>query len=213
VKMGKRELEQMADWLGVEWSTQQRDQLLRYEAWLLDEAMPAGGLGPGEGPRLFDRHIADSLAFLPLLPPNTGSLVDVGSGVGLPAIPIAIARPEIAVTILDRSERRTRLAGRALRILGLENAETRTADAASVGDTFQVVTFRASLGIDEAVAAFQRLAGERGIGLFAWSRVADPKSPPDPPDDTIFSLVSEGSGILTTPAWIVRMQRSQPTEG
>jgi 16S rRNA (guanine527-N7)-methyltransferase len=138
--------------------------------------------------------------------------VDVGSGVGLPGIPIAIARPEIAVTILDRSETRTRLAGRALRILGLENAETRTADASSLPGTFEVVTFRASLGIEEAAKAFQQLASERGIGLFAWSRLSDPKSPPDAPDDTIFRLVSEGSGILATPAWIVRMQRSQPIE-
>jgi 16S rRNA G527 N7-methylase RsmG len=210
--MNEKELNQLAEWLGVQWSTEQAERLLRYEAWLLDEAMPAGGIGPGEGSRLFDRHIADSLAFLPLLPPDAESLVDVGSGVGLPAIPIAIARPEIAVTLLDRAETRTRLAGRALRILGLENAETLTSDAATVHDVFDVVTFRASLGIGKAVEAFQRLAGERGVGLFAWSRLTDPKSPPEPPGDTIFRLVSEGSGILTTPAWIVRMQRRLPTE-
>lgn len=211
-EMNQHELNRLADWLGIEWSTQQRERLLRYESWLLDEAIPAGGIGPGEGSRLFDRHIADSLAFLRLLAPNARSLLDVGSGVGLPAIPMAIARPEMAVTILDRAERRTRLAGRALRILGLENAVTRTVDVASVEETFEVITFRASLGLDDAAVTFLRLARERGIGLFAWSRLTDPKSPPDPPDDTIFRLVSEGSGILATPAWIVRMQRSQPTE-
>ena len=205
-------MDQAAEWLGIEWSTQQRDRLLRYEEWLLEEAMPAGGIGPGEGSRLFDRHIADSLAFLPLLPADTGSVVDVGSGVGLPASPIAIARPEIAVTILDRAEGRTRLAARALRILGLENADTVTADPTSVNATFDVVTFRASLGILPAVGAFQLLAAERGVGLFAWSRRRNPKSPPDPPVDTIFRLVSEGSGTLTTPAWIIRMQRRLPIE-
>lgn len=212
VTMTDNDPERVAEWLGVSWSESQRGRLLRYEQWLLEEALPAGGIGPGEAPRLFDRHIADSLAFLALTPTRAHSLVDVGSGVGLPAIPIAIARPEMAITIVDRSERRTRLAGRALRILGLENVRTRTSDIASVAETFDVVTFRASLRIGEAVSAFLRLGDEGSVGLFAWSRRVDPKSPPAPPPDTIFQLVSEGSGVLDSPAWILRMQRNRRTE-
>jgi len=207
------DLERVAEWLGVDWSESQRKRLSRYEQWLLDEALPAGGIGPGEAPRLFDRHIADSLAFLALIPSRARSLVDVGSGVGLPAIPIAIALPAMAITIVDRSERRTRLAGRALRILGLENVRTETSDIASVSDTFDVVTFRASLPIGEAVSAFRRVGDEGSAGLFAWSRRVDPKSPPDPRSDTIFQLVSEGSGVLDSPAWILRMQRNRRIEG
>jgi 16S rRNA (guanine527-N7)-methyltransferase len=158
---------------------------------------------------VFDRHIADSLAFLPLIDARVSTLVDVGSGVGLPGIPIAVARPEIEVTILDRSERRMRLAGRAVRILGLGNVESRTIDVKAVGDVFEVTTFRASLRIEEATRAFQRLSTDQGTGLFAWSRSEVPKSPPQPPSDTIFGLVSEGSGVLDSPAWILRMQRSQ----
>jgi 16S rRNA (guanine527-N7)-methyltransferase len=210
--MGEQELNRIAGRLGIEWSTRQREQMVRYEEWLVEEAIPAGGLGSGEAPRLFDRHIADSLAFLPLIPSTADTLIDVGSGVGLPAIPIAIARPTLEVTILDRSERRIHLAGRALRILGLTNAETRTAEAAGMEDVFDVVTFRASLRIDQAAPVFLGLGNERGVGLFAWSRLPNPKSPPDPPPDTIFSLASVGSGILESPAWILEMQRSQGTE-
>jgi 16S rRNA (guanine(527)-N(7))-methyltransferase RsmG len=209
VTMNENELNRVADWLDVLWTEGQTELLMRYEQWLLEEAMTAGGVGPAEGPRLFDRHIADSLAFLPLIPPTARSLVDVGSGVGLPAIPIAIARPEVAVTIVDRSEKRTHLARRAVRILRLGNVTTKTSDVAEVEATFDVVTFRASLPIGQAVRAFRRLGTEEGIGLFAWSRLADPKSPPDAPSDTIFQLVSEGSGVLDSPAWILRMQRSR----
>jgi 16S rRNA (guanine(527)-N(7))-methyltransferase RsmG len=210
--MDKSELDRLADWLGTHWSERQRELLSRYEEWLVEEAMAAGGIGPGEGPRIFDRHIADSLAFLPLIPLSAESLVDVGSGVGLPAIPIAIARPEMQVTIVDRSERRARLARRAVRILDLRNVETMTLDIAKVVDTFDVVTFRASLQIRQAVQAFRLVGNHESTGLFAWSRMTNPKSPPEPPPDTIFQLVSEGAGVLDSPAWILRMQRSRYTE-
>ncbi len=212
VMMNENELDRVAAWLEIEWSESQREQLMRFEQWLLEEAITAGGIGSGEGPRLFDRHIADSLAFLRLIPPSAHSLVDVGSGVGLPAIPIAIARPEMAITIVDRSERRTLLAARAVRILGLGNVATKMAEVTKMEGTFDVVTFRASLQIGQAVEAFQRLGDGACLGLFAWSRLANPKSPPEPPPDTIFELVSEGSGVLESPAWILRMQRNRFTE-
>lgn len=207
--MNENDLDRVADWLEVQWSDGQREFLLRYEKWLLEEAMPAGGIGPGEGPRLFDRHIADSLAFLPLIHSNVHSLVDIGSGVGLPAIPIAVARPEVEITIVDRSERRIRLAKRAVRILGLGNVRTTMLDVAKLEGTFDVVTFRASLQIDQAVQAFHTVGNKESVGLFAWSRAMNPKSPPDPPSDTIFQLVSEGAGVLDSPAWILRMQRNR----
>jgi 16S rRNA (guanine527-N7)-methyltransferase len=204
----QHELDKVGDWLGIEWSDDQRRLLERYQQWLLDEAMQAGGIGPGEAPRLFDRHIADSLAFLRLIDKDASTLVDVGSGVGLPAIPIAIALPCLAVTLVDRSERRTRLSSRALRVLGLGNVEVRTRDAADIGGVFDVTTFRASLRIEEAASAYLRLAAPGGSGIFAWSRLKHPKSPPPPPAGTIFSLVSEGAAVLDSPAWLLRIRRS-----
>ena len=201
-------LDRVGAWLGIEWSGDQRRLLMVYQQWLLDEAMQAGGIGPGEAPRLFDRHIGDSLAFLRLIGEDASTLIDVGSGVGLPAIPIAIARPSLAVTLVDRSERRSGLAARALRILGLGNVDVRTMDIADIDDTFDITTFRASLRIEDAAMAYQRLATQGGSGIFAWSRREQPKSPPPPPADTIFNLVSEGAGVFDSPAWLLRMQRS-----
>jgi 16S rRNA (guanine527-N7)-methyltransferase len=197
-----------SEWLGIAWSSDQLAMLVRFEHWLSEEAIVAGGIGPDEGERIFDRHIADSLAFLALIERDTATIVDVGSGVGLPAIPLAIALPNTNVTIVDRSERRTRLARRALRVLSLENVEVITADIDHIDMAFDVATFRASLRIEAAADAFLGLTNDEGTGIFAWSRKEHPKSPPRAPTGTTFVLVPEGLGVLDTPAWLLRMQRS-----
>jgi len=206
-----RTLDDIAVWLGTEWSEDQRAMFIRYQSWLVDEAMPAGGIGPGEAHRIFDRHIVDSLAFVKLIDDKVRTLVDIGSGVGLPGIPIAIACPRIAVTIVDRSERRAGLASRACRILDLENVVVSTSDAAEVDETFDIVTFRASLSIAQSTDVFHRLAGSGGEGLLALSRSQAPISPPESPEGTIFTIMSVGLEVLDSPAWILRMERSQPT--
>ena len=106
--------------------------LTRYHDWLASEAVTAGGIGPAEAERLWPRHIADSLTFLAALRETAGDnagIVDVGSGVGLPGIPLAIALPRLAFTLLDRSERRCDLADRAIRVLRLDNVEVLQGDA------------------------------------------------------------------------------------
>lgn len=207
----QNDLNAIARWLEMEWSEPQRASFARFQSWLVDEAIPAGGLGPREGSRVFDRHIADSLAFVRLIPSDAGTLVDVGSGVGLPGIPIAIACPDLHITVFDRAERRIRLAARAVRILRLSNIVVSTADVHEINQTFDVVVFRSSLTIDPATRAFQRLANDGGLGIFALSRMKRPIDVPVPEPDTIFTMVSEGAGVLDSPAWFLRMERNQST--
>ena len=205
-------LDRIACWLGTEWSEQQRALFIEYGEWLAGEAIDAGGIGPREGERIFDRHIADSLAFALLIPDRASTLVDVGSGVGLPAIPLAIALPELSITIVDRSERRCSLAARALRILGIENVEVRVADVDDLEGTYDVVTFRASLLPPNATRTFVRLTDLSGTGLFALTRRERAPEVPEPPTGVIFSVTSEGVGVLDSPAWILRMQHTRFTE-
>jgi len=208
VKPPEDRLDDIARWLAVTLTSDQRAQLLRFEQWLSQEAVPSGGVGPHETSRLWDRHISDSLAFVTRVGVDTRTLVDVGGGVGLPSIPIAIVRPDLACTLVDRSERRGDLARRAVRILGIANLEIVNADIARTEDRFDVATFRASLRIVEAATATKRLVPQGGVGLFAVSRQVERPSLPKPPEGISFALSPEGAGVLDTPFWLLRMQHS-----
>ena len=185
--------------------------LVRYGTWLRDEAIPAGALGPAEGDRIFERHVADSLMYVRGLPAVPGSVVDVGSGAGLPGIPLAIARPDSSVTILDRAARRTLLVRRAVRILGLRNVDVVTAD---VGDyrrrkphpAFDAAVFRASLPIAQAAETFPTLTSPDGVGLVGVSRLHGEPDIPDPPPGVHFDLTAESSKVLDSPFWLLRMR-------
>lgn len=73
--------------------------------------------------RLASRHVAESLAVLPLLDRLApGRLIDVGSGAGFPAIPVQIARPELTVTLVESRRRKGLFLRRAVEGLELANA-------------------------------------------------------------------------------------------
>ncbi len=185
------------------------ERLHRYERWLVDEAQRAGGIGPSEHERVADRHVADSLMFLHGIPQDAVELADVGSGVGLPGIPLAIARPDLSVTLVDRSQRRTHLASRAVRILGLDNVTVLTQDASALREPrFDVVAFRASFPPGEAAEVFLQCAGPSGVGLLAMSRSSKRPDAVPAPEGVTFTLTSEGTEVLDSPFWLLRMQRS-----
>src|SRR5680860_1148391 len=95
-------------------------QLGRLHRWLATEAVEAGGLGPNEVDQITQRHIGDSAAFACQVPKAPDSLIDLGSGVGLPGAVLAILWPRTSVTLLDRSGRRADLARRMTRVVGLD---------------------------------------------------------------------------------------------
>ena len=195
----------IADWLDTSWSTEQEDGLLRFGDYLSDEAVASGGIGPHEAPRVMDRHVCDSLVYLIAIDSAAKTVIDVGSGVGLPGIPIAIGRPDLQVTLLDRSQRRTDLARRAVRILGLDNVTVVTGDVNDARGVPDVVTFRASLGLGAAAVAFETLTTRRGIGVFGVSRLAETPTISQPPPGISFDLQREASKVLDSPSWLLRM--------
>lgn len=169
---GRESVERVLEWLEGRFSLadHQWDQLEAFARWLNQEAMVAGGIGPHESQRIWERHLADSLAFAfgwmqSGSPPR---LLDVGSGVGLPGIPLAILWPGSQVTLLDRSGRRVDLARRAVRRLGLENVDVHQGEASSELPDWDAVVFRAVFSPERACQAGDRLLHREGtaaVGL------------------------------------------------
>ena len=182
-------------------------RLERYATFLGTEGVAAGGLGPLEAGRLLDRHLADSLAFGSFLPSVPFDAVDVGSGLGLPGIPLAVVYPESSWILLDRSGRRCRLMRRAVRILELEGVDVIESDVDHIARSFDVVTFRASLQLPDAADAFRRLSKPDGVGIFALSRRPDrPRVDADAFPAVDMDLEAVEHAILDSPAWFLRMR-------
>ena len=83
----------------------QEGSIVAFAQFLVGAGIERGLIGPREGERIWDRHIFNSLPVTQLLP-NGASLFDIGSGAGLPGIVIALARPDLQVTLIEPLERR-----------------------------------------------------------------------------------------------------------
>lgn len=203
-----REAARLAD---IDLTARQLSQLGTFTDWLATEGAVAGGIGPVEVDRLTDRHIADSLVYATAWTGVPSRLLDVGSGVGLPGIPLAITHPVTAVTLLDRSEKRCSLARRAVRVLGLENVDVQQADARSIRGDWPVVVFRASLPPAAALEMARPLLIEDGRAVVGLSRRTAPEMLPVAPEGTAVDLLTIGVGVLDSPAWLLRMTLMHPT--
>ena len=83
----------------------QEGSIQAFAEFLIGAGIERGLIGPREGERIWDRHIFNCLPVTQLLP-NGASLFDIGSGAGLPGIVIALARPDLQVTLIEPLERR-----------------------------------------------------------------------------------------------------------
>jgi 16S rRNA (guanine527-N7)-methyltransferase len=82
------------------------DDALRYARILAGAGVEWGLLGPREASRLWDRHLLNSAALAELLDQGD-EIADIGSGAGLPGIPLALARPDLRVTLIEPLLRRS----------------------------------------------------------------------------------------------------------
>ncbi|WP_095532358.1 16S rRNA (guanine(527)-N(7))-methyltransferase RsmG [Acidipropionibacterium acidipropionici] len=139
----------------------------RYVDILTTRGVEWGLMGPKEAPRIWGRHIFNSAALSTLMPEGC-QVADVGSGAGLPGIPLAIARPDIRITLIEPLLRRSNFLTGVVEELGLgDRVDVLRGRAEDVGQHFDIVTARAVAKLPTLVGWTRGLIGQGGelLGL------------------------------------------------
>ncbi|WHU46963.1 16S rRNA (guanine(527)-N(7))-methyltransferase RsmG [Gordonia sp. L191] len=128
---------------------------IRYREMLATDGITRGLIGPREVPRLWDRHIVNC-GVLGEVIADGEYVIDIGSGAGLPGIPLALARPDLRITLVEPLLRRTTFLEEVVASLGLEVTVVRgRAEERAVRDEVglaDVVTSRAVAPLDRLAA-------------------------------------------------------------
>ena len=126
-------MEQSVDGLVGRYFPERQEEIRAFAQVLTTAGIERGLIGPREGERLWERHIFNCLPVTQLLPQNA-SLFDIGSGAGLPGIVIALARPDLKVTLIEPLERRVEFLKEATEGLGIEVIRGRAQDVKKSAD-------------------------------------------------------------------------------
>lgn len=121
------------------------DLARRYTGHLASSGIVRGLIGPREAPRLWERHVLNCAVVEQLIEPGA-AVVDVGSGAGLPGLCLALARPDLSLTLVEPLERRVQWLEEVVADLGLTNVTVLRARAEQARDRLpetDVVTARA----------------------------------------------------------------------
>ena len=149
------------------------ERLVAYERLLLEKALPLGMIGRADRQHLFERHIVDSLRAMPLLGPAPMQVVDIGSGAGLPGIPLAVARPDLSFCLTELRRRRVAFLELAVDSLQLRNVRVFAGKVEDLAGPFDVCLSRAFAEPDRAWAIAESLLSPGGKLLFWAGRSFD----------------------------------------
>jgi 16S rRNA (guanine527-N7)-methyltransferase len=138
----------------------------RYVELLATAGVERGLIGPREAPRLWDRHVLNCLALSSAISPEA-SVVDLGSGAGLPGLVLAIGRPDLDVTLVEPLLRRATFLEEAMEALALTRVHVIRGRAESLAGQrrFDVVTARALAPLDRLLGWAMPLVAPHGALL------------------------------------------------
>jgi 16S rRNA (guanine527-N7)-methyltransferase len=167
----------------------QLDRLTTYLDLLSKHALSAGMVAPSDADRLWERHIVDSLRAVPLLG-GAHDLVDLGSGAGLPGVPLAVALPVVSVTLVEQRRQRVAFLELVAERLGLANVRVVGSRASGVGRHFDVAAARAFGSVRVAWGAAEPLLRPGGR-LVYWAGTRFDASA-EAPQDIVVGVVASG---------------------
>jgi 16S rRNA (guanine527-N7)-methyltransferase len=192
----------------------------RYAAILAGAGIERGLIGPRELDRLWDRHLLNCAAIAELFEPGE-RVADIGSGAGLPGIPLALTRPDLHITLIEPLLRRADFLDEAVSELGLavEVVRGRAEDKAvveRVGE-FDAVTSRAVASLDKLARWSMPLLREGGRmlamkGERAEEEVIEHRRVLDSLGAVHAEVVKCGVDYLTPPVTVVVARRGARTQ-
>jgi 16S rRNA (guanine527-N7)-methyltransferase len=136
---------------------------------------------------MIDRHVIDSLAIAKFVRGET--LADIGSGAGLPGVPLAILEPSRNWTLIDSNGKKARFLREAVRALTLTNVRVENARVEDVKGQFDTVTARAFASVAEMVNLGGHLLARDGILLAMKGLVNKDEILGLPPDFIVATIV------------------------
>lgn len=142
------------------------DLARQYTADLASRGEELGLIGPLEMPRLWTRHVLNSGLVAPLI--GAGPVADVGSGAGLPGIPLAIIKPDVRFVLIEPMERRVDWLRHEAAELGLDNVTVLRGRAEDVhtGEAMGQVTARAVSALTKLIPITVGLLARGGELVF-----------------------------------------------
>ena len=186
----------------------QIDQARAYFNALVRDGDLLGLLGPREMPKLWSRHILNSAVVTQLV--DAGKTVaDVGSGAGLPGIPMALAQPDAHFTLIEPMERRSDWLKLMVSELELTNVTVKRARAEEVGDIFDIVTARAVSALPKLLKMCVPLTKHGGEvialkGSKAGEEIEESKKLQKKLGIASFEIIKVGAELLADPTLVVR---------
>ena len=191
----------------------------QYADLLVTTGISHGLLGPREAPKVWERHIVNCAMAESLLPHRT-RLVDIGSGAGLPGLALAIARPDLRITLVEPLARRTDWLHNTVEALGLTQVTVHRARAEDLAGLIQasVVTARAVAKLEQLVAWSWPLMPQGGRllalkGQNAAAELAEAQSRIGQLGVQSSAVHSLGADVLDPPVRVVEVVRAPPTGG
>lgn len=182
----------------------------RYAGLLAGPGVERGLIGPAESARLWDRHLINCAVVAELIP-QPSSVIDLGSGAGLPGLVLAMLLPEARVTLLEPMARRVTFLTECIGELGLSNVAVHRGRAEDVAGRLaaDVVTARAVAPLGRLAGLALALTRPGGLvlaikGASAEQELAQARPALRQLGATSIEIVRAGAGRVDEPATVVR---------
>lgn len=189
----------------------------RFADLLATDGVVRGLIGPREVPRLWERHLINCALLGEAIGPGL-DVCDIGSGAGLPGLVLAIARPDLRVTLVEPLLRRTTFLEEAVSALRLQNVEVVRARAEELHGMreFSVVTSRAVAPLDRLLAWSMPLVRQGGAlvamkGASVSAEIEAAEAALRRYGAGAVNVEEYGTGLVDRPTTVIRVEATRPS--